>query len=547
MKRPRSHVIDLEAMCVLKSTLPSWVPNELHPDYGKDFLFEVAEDQELTGFTFFVQLKGQQAVRLINGGASATFPLKKKDAIYYADKVRQPIFLVLVDVSRKVGYWLFLQKHLLDDWPNQNWRFQKTVNVQLPTTNTLTGVESLRAAVKQANDYMAARHPAAITSAIRAERERLEKLDPRMEVRIAATEQGGQITVVPKSAPVAFSIVFKGDSEHAAAKLDDLVGRGRPLTFQPGEIEVHGSPLFAEALKAGGTLVSLMRVPAAVSFVARDAAGAATGGLDGITGHIAGGPKECRFEGSLGDSPVNLSITAGPGEVKGDLRFGFHTPRWHGQPVGLLAYFPQIESFFNAAKRCAALDIRCSLQGNDFFSGAIPSDSIGFLPAAATFIDLLAKARELARHFGVNPALPSDFGPANGQEVEQLYRLVKEGELRRKLPGARITMHFSRVVARRLLEASAAADVPLEIHSIDDQRRPFLGIDVQVGRVKQIFTHTRISTRRATLKRRIESIQSGDCKVEFTCSQQCEMVVQLMRDEAARFPEGSAEQQGGPS
>ena len=203
MKRPRTHEIDKEAMVVLESFLPSsWVVNPQHPDYGKDYLVEVVEDQELTGFNFFAQLKGEESVQLIEGGSFVSFPLQKKHAIYYTDKLKQPIFLVLVDVSRKVGYWLFLQKHLLDDWPHQKWRFQKTVSVQLPTSNTLADTDALRAAVKEAHDYMAARHPAAIASAIRAERQRVEQLDPRMEVHIAATEQGGQITVVPKKEPV---------------------------------------------------------------------------------------------------------------------------------------------------------------------------------------------------------------------------------------------------------------------------------------------------------------------------------------------------------
>ena len=53
MKRPRTHEIDKEAMVVLESFLPSsWVVNPQHPDYGKDYLVEVVEDQELTGFNF---------------------------------------------------------------------------------------------------------------------------------------------------------------------------------------------------------------------------------------------------------------------------------------------------------------------------------------------------------------------------------------------------------------------------------------------------------------------------------------------------------------
>ena len=57
MKRPWTHEIDEEAMRILKSFLPAaWVVNEQHPDYGKDFLVEIVEDQELTGFNFFIRL-----------------------------------------------------------------------------------------------------------------------------------------------------------------------------------------------------------------------------------------------------------------------------------------------------------------------------------------------------------------------------------------------------------------------------------------------------------------------------------------------------------
>jgi hypothetical protein len=235
MKRPRTHEIDEEAMRILKSFLPAaWISNEQHPDYGKDFLVEIVEDQDLTGLSFFIQLKGQESIKPISDGVYVTFPLKKKHAIYYADKLKQPIFLALVDVSRRAGYWLFLQKHLLDDWPKQNWRFQKTVTVQLPTSNTLDKIDALRSAVKAAHDYIAARHPAAITSAIKAERERLEKLDPRMDISIDATEAGRWISVVPKE-PVNITITFMGEPDQVSAKVDNLVGRGLPVSFNPEE------------------------------------------------------------------------------------------------------------------------------------------------------------------------------------------------------------------------------------------------------------------------------------------------------------------------
>jgi hypothetical protein len=533
MKRTRTHEIDEEAMRILKLFLPvAWVVTEQHPDYGKDFLVEIVEDQELTGFNFFIQLKGEESIQPIKDGKCVSFPLKKKHAIYYADKLKQPIFLVVIDISRRVGYWLFLQKHLLENWPHQNWRFKKSVSVQLPSTNTLADIDALRTAVKEAHDYMVARHPAAIPSAIKAERERLEKLDPRIGIRIEATDAGRQITAVPKE-PIEFTIAFKGEPDQVDSKVDDLVGRGLPVSFRPDEIEVSGSPLLAEAMKNGGTLVSAQIIPAMVCLTARDETGQEIGRLDGISGHVAGGLKECRFEGALGASPINMTITIDRESKKGPVRFGFDTKRWHGQPIGVLAHFPQIEAFFEAVKRCKTVGFDCQLQGNDLFGATIQADSLDFLKRVADFLVVLTKAREVAHHYGVNPPLPPNFGPAQGQEIAHLHQLIKDGEYRKRVPGARITINLRPQHAgiKRLLQSPKGIGVPLEICPIEDQRHPFLGMEVNIGKIKHCFTETTLATRPATLRARLARSKCKNFSVEFTCSTTCEMVVQAVPQE----------------
>ncbi len=110
MKRSKSHQIDEKAMQVFRKSLPlSWVLKPQHPDYAKDYLVEIAEGDDLTGVTFIVQLKGEESPKYRNDATEITFYLKKKYAIYYADKVKEPVFLVVVDASREVGYWTFIQ------------------------------------------------------------------------------------------------------------------------------------------------------------------------------------------------------------------------------------------------------------------------------------------------------------------------------------------------------------------------------------------------------------------------------------------------------
>ncbi len=62
MNKHRTHQIDDLAQRFLRDALPpTWVPNEQHRDYGKDYLVEIGEDNgDLTGSSFYVQLKGQE-------------------------------------------------------------------------------------------------------------------------------------------------------------------------------------------------------------------------------------------------------------------------------------------------------------------------------------------------------------------------------------------------------------------------------------------------------------------------------------------------------
>ena len=240
----------------------------------------------------------------------------------------------------------------------------------------------------------------------------------------------------------------------------------------------------------------------------------------------------------LGNSPVNMSFTVNPEKKQGPIRFGFDTKRWYGQPISVLAHFPQIEPFFQAVKRCAALHVDCSLWGNDLLGATIQADSLGSMKRVADFLAVLSKARSVACHYGVNPPLPPDFGPAHGREIEQLYQLMKDGEYRRKMPGARITLHPPRAGVKRLLANAKNVGGPLEICPIEDQREPFLGIDVNVGKIKHIWTKTKLATRLATLKARLAHRGRKSIPVEFAALPTCEYVIQAVEQEPVKRNSG---------
>ena len=106
MNKHRTHQIDDLAQRVFHNALPpTWVSNEHTNDYGKDFHVEIGDHNgDLTGNSFYVQLKGQERVVSTSDGHSVKYSLETKYAIYYLDQIKDlPVFLVMVDVEKKQG------------------------------------------------------------------------------------------------------------------------------------------------------------------------------------------------------------------------------------------------------------------------------------------------------------------------------------------------------------------------------------------------------------------------------------------------------------
>ena len=109
MHRPIQHVIDTKASCILRSVLPpEWTVTEIHPDYGKDYLVEIAESELMTGKLFIVQLKGTERLKIRKNG-KVSFPLATKHLAYYNRCLPLPVFLVIVDANTGEAIYEFIQ------------------------------------------------------------------------------------------------------------------------------------------------------------------------------------------------------------------------------------------------------------------------------------------------------------------------------------------------------------------------------------------------------------------------------------------------------
>ena len=138
MKRPRQHEIDTAAQRLFESFLPtSWVVRKQEPDYGMDYDIEIFENEEPTGISFYIQLKGTAKLDCKHNEVKFTFETDK--LAYYIDKVNKPVFIVLVDIENKGCFWLFAQNYIKEILSKEKteWRAQKTVTLYFLTNNTL--------------------------------------------------------------------------------------------------------------------------------------------------------------------------------------------------------------------------------------------------------------------------------------------------------------------------------------------------------------------------------------------------------------------------
>lgn len=533
MERPRQHEIDTEAQNILKSALPSaWVVNPHTTDYGKDYHVELCEEQQLTGLEFYIQLKGQEHVKFNKDKTHAPFSLERKHAIYYADKVRQPVFLVLVDVNTKIGYWIFVQSYLLDYLKGTDWRKNKTVTTRVPINNLITDTSALRTAIIQAEDYMTPLRPASIEAAVSAHEKRYSSIDPRLKVKISVDGDRKAMSIIPLE-EVSLKVKFKNPE-----KWDNYFGKGQSTSFDFEEVEITGSPLIDELFQPGGIATfDPPKLDGTATLLAKSASGEIISRLDNIPGKLSYGHSECRFEGGFPHSAFSVTMQSKPHKgSKGPLHIRFDVEKWHGQHVRHLAYFDQIAEFLKGAKDAASLGTECYWNGNQLFSGRSEdtdkSDkSLRALKAFATYTLVMDKARKICELVDVNPVLAKIPDEQQQIEIHELHRLLTTGSYRKRIGEGEVIVPFDKEYIPKLIEQieKDTHDAPLVLISNKSQDMPFLGMEVAVGRLKYEHTHMDIKPTKEELEKRMGEGEQID--VEFISTTTSEQIVERIEGE----------------
>jgi hypothetical protein len=420
-KRPESHLTDEAAQRVLRDQLPpGWITRAQDPDYGIDFVVERVEphptDESATepiGRQHAIQLKGTRSPKVSDGWLR--YGLKTDHLAYYVDKAMMPVFLIVVDVPQKRAYWLFLQgyaAHL-----PAGWREQTTVSVQIPLTNRLDHTAAFVAAVQSGEIWVSVRQ---VPASLQAERERMEKLDPRFRVEITATDKGRQ-SVLHAREPVTIRITGP------AKQMRRLLDYGGAVEFKQNELSVTGSPLFEECVRLAVMMGWTFAKEVGLRYVAEDEHGKHLGQIDCVPCRITGGMKRSTIAGTLQDSPFGVELPVR--RVRGHLAlaestFNFNPQKWVGQRLLELAYFDQLHCVLGALAKGAKLRTEFVDRGNATYLGTARIKKASKLAAVAGFLEIIARAREVGRQLGLNPEFRGSLTGDDVKQINELYDLV---------------------------------------------------------------------------------------------------------------------------
>jgi len=398
-----SHEINRRGKAIFRDKTTWCIVNELtEEDYAKDFSVEMIEKTTrlVTGVFSYIQLKSQLAPSIHQDGRSVSYSLSKSDLAYWCDRLTLPLFVVIVDVERKEGWFLFIQKYME---AQKDWRNQDSFTVNLPIENSISNREAFEAAIEAAFEYMRAKGGSP-QDALKWTAEQLEKLDPRFRITASARSdsQNTHFDIQPKEGPIKVNWIVKG--EQADKKLHELVNQGKPVQFGAGEFTTEDTQIFKPWENHSATVQFQQKAPCTAHLKFFDKKGKLVSELPNINGVIVGGKMEQHFHGMLPGSPFLIEVgpVGTPGLI-GHISFRLNLAAWERKEILLLPFYDQLSSFISGHAVASKMTITGYVGGMVQFH-VQPKFSI---PSAVNLfgevLKLLDTAREVARTVKASP------------------------------------------------------------------------------------------------------------------------------------------------
>ena len=138
--KPDQHDINRAGKRLVRTVLEplGWVVNEVQEDYGIDYNVQLFEERSPTGAWFHVQLKSSASTEYSGDGSFISQEISSSHARHYAQELRDPILILLADVTKQMLYWYApqLDRELAIKVRNAA---AKSATVRIPTSQGLPG------------------------------------------------------------------------------------------------------------------------------------------------------------------------------------------------------------------------------------------------------------------------------------------------------------------------------------------------------------------------------------------------------------------------
>lgn len=384
-----------------------WVLRRRGPDVFVDFEVEQRLNGEPTGRTFYLQLKS--TANLEKDATYAKVVMETKHLRYYL-RVRQPVFIVVVDITAKRGYYTFIQPWL--DFRRQELANQESLTILVPLPNELEVHPKFTADVVQAIATMADRFPGTPQAAIASIEKRLEVLDDRFEVHVTATSSGQQ-TEISAKCPVEVKMLVNQVAVQKWPELQHALDWGKHFHIANVQIEVKGSKLFEHIAGEGPRHLEWEpadKIGCTVTITAKRKGKVTTLLLPAT---MTPGLKGVRAESDRSASALQVELLLPwpkPNDVtcEATVNLRINTDIWSSRTLFDAPNRQDTINFMHAVYADAAigLEIRDNI-GRFKLPFPAAKNRFGFLKPHCGWFRLLAAATKVAEHYGLNPSIPA--------------------------------------------------------------------------------------------------------------------------------------------
>lgn len=509
MQKHTTHQIDCRGKIILKDTLPvTWSVNELPSDYGKDFHIELGEsDGEMTGESLYVQLKSSVGHKFNVDRSEATFSLKSMHARYFAKVKDLPVFLVLIDVSTKVGYYLFLQRWLNE---NQNWKRKKTVFVGVPTKNVLSEAADLTNAINEAKVWLQSRHPKSIRDAVSSETGPLTALDSRFSVR---TVVEGNRVVHQLKANSDVRVTLSAQDRIAAEKLRRFLDLGDTVEFDPKELVATGSDLIAK-LQEQGCKMESNGFEATLLLKANDKIDGAIYNSPSFPCLISGGVLRSKVKTTIQSCPIDLTLVLNSQASTANVTFKFKKSIWDGLTTSKLPYFEHCLRLIQSLSVADSLEFTVEHNGNALSTIPCVNGFKDLAMAILPLLDCIKRLRRLCNHFCVDPIWNETSFLNDLPYFNRVEAIVFDKQWKGQASGV-----VNGVIADKkfiaVLRKNKSKPAPFNVTS--DLTYTVLGVEINLGRVSHDFSAmvAKVSKQKPTGSTEQELGKAKEYMVEF--------------------------------